>query len=129
MAAFPGQCVKIDGSCSTEERTEAINEFQNGDKKIIVLQEQAGALGITLTAAHLCIFYSQNYSLLNRLQAEDRLHRIGQKNPVTYIDLILKDSIEELIIEALEEKRLLAGYLQGDIENMIVEKFKRRFKA
>lgn len=128
MAAFPGQAVKVDGSCGTDERTEAINSFQTGAAKIIVLQEQAGSLGITLTAASLCVFYSQNYSLLNRLQAEDRLHRIGQKNPVTYIDLILKGSIEELIIETLEEKRLLAGFLQGDFESIIVEKFKRSFK-
>jgi len=119
MDAFPG-AVKVDGSCSTEERTEAIDSFQNDPAvKVIVLQEQAGSLGITLTAGHLCIFYSRSYSFLNREQAESRLHRIGQRNPVQYIDLILAGSIEETIVEALEEKRQLAGFLQGDFENLI----------
>jgi SNF2 family DNA or RNA helicase len=127
MDAFPGQAVKVDGSCSTDERTEAINDFQLGDKKIIVLQEQAGSLGITLTAAHLCVFYSRSYSFLNREQAESRLHRIGQKNPVTYVDLIVKGTIEEVIHEAVEEKRLTAGFLQGDFEDLIVERFKKQF--
>jgi len=128
METFAGQIVKIDGSMiRNDQRAEAIDAFQTGDKKIIVLQEQAGSLGITLTAGHLCIFYSRSYSLLNRLQAEDRLHRIGQRNPVTYIDLILKDSIEELIIETVEEKRMLAGFLQGDFEDIIIEKFKKKF--
>jgi SNF2 family DNA or RNA helicase len=124
---FPAAMV-IDGSKSTQERQEAIDLFQAGLCKVMVLQQQAGAVGITLTAAHLSVFYSRNYSLLDRMQAEDRLHRIGQVNKVTYIDLIMANSIEEEIVEALEEKRIVAGYLQGDIESIVVEKFKRRMK-
>jgi SNF2 family DNA or RNA helicase len=125
---FPAAMV-IDGSKSTQERQEAIDLFQAGLCKVIVLQQQAGAVGITLTAAHLSIFYSRNYSLLDRMQAEDRLHRIGQVNKVTYIDLIMADSIEEEIVEALEEKRIVAGYLQGDIESIVVERFRKKFAS
>ena len=124
-AVYPGALV-IDGSKTTNERQQAIDDFQAGGAKVMVLQQQAGAVGITLTAAHLSIFYSRNYSLLDRVQAEDRLHRIGQRNLVTYIDLVMADSIEQDIVEALEEKRMVAGYLQGDIENLIVERFRSK---
>lgn len=123
--AFPGALV-IDGSKTTDERAQAIDDFQAGRAKVMVLQQQAGAVGITLTAAHLSIFYSRNYSLLDRMQAEDRLHRIGQRNPVAYVDLIMAGSIEQDIIEAIESKRIVAGYLQGDIEDMILAKFRSK---
>lgn len=125
VKAFPGALV-IDGSKSVQSREQAIADFQAGAAKVIVLQQQAGAVGITLTAAHLSIFYSRNYSLLDRLQAEDRLHRIGQRNPVTYVDLVMAGSIEQDIIEALEEKRTVAGYLQGDIEDLVLTKFRSK---
>ena len=123
--AFHGALV-IDGSKSIVERSQAIEDFQAGRAKVMVLQQQAGAVGITLTAAHLSIFYSRNYSLLDRMQAEDRLHRIGQRNPVTYVDLVMDGSIEQDIIEAIESKRIVAGYLQGDIEDMILAKFRSK---
>lgn len=130
-ALYPGAMV-IDGSKSIVERTEAIECFQAGQladgtpARIIVLQQQAGAVGITLTAAHLSIFYSRNYSLLDRVQAEDRLHRIGQRNAVIYVDLVMEHSIEQDIVAALEEKRLVASYLQGDIEDLVLARFKQR---
>ena len=63
-------------------------------KKMIVRffigNTQTGGYGITLTAASTVIYYSNNYDLEKRIQSEDRAHRIGQKNPVLYIDMVLK---------------------------------------
>jgi len=64
----------------------------------------------------LVVFYSRNYNLLDRLQAEDRNHRIGQKNNVTYIDLITADTVETIILKNLERKRLFASDLLQDDE-------------
>ena len=118
----------IDGSKTTDERMTAIDNFQNGDSKIIIIQEQAGATGITLTASNLVIFYSHSYNLGNRLQAEDRSHRIGQNKNVTYIDLIADGSIENDILENINKKRLLSGYIQGDITRELFIELKNRGK-
>ena len=49
---------------------------------------RTGGYGLTLTASHTVIYYSNSYDLEIRLQSEDRAHRIGQKEKVTYVDLI-----------------------------------------
>jgi SNF2 family DNA or RNA helicase len=119
--------LSIQGSTSMDDRLEAIRAFQEDEgRRLIVLQTQCGSQGITLHAAHLSVFYSQDYNLGNKMQAQDRLHRIGQKNPVTYIDLICSGSIEQDIIESLDEKKLMAGYVQGDIQDLILARFKQR---
>ncbi len=118
----------IDGSRSTIQRMTAINNFQNGNSSVILIQEQAGATGITLTASNLVIFYSHSYNLGNRMQAEDRSHRIGQKKNVTYIDLITAGSIENEIIANLERKRKLASYLLGDISEEVFLSLKEKYK-
>ncbi len=84
------------------------------DNAILVLQIGVGALGIDLTAAHYCVFYSPDYSLTTYLQARDRLHRHGQTHKVTYYHLIatgLTDdetgtpSVDQRLYEALNTKR------------------------
>ena len=50
------------------------------------------------------IYFSNGYDLEVRLQSEDRAHRIGQTNKVTYVDIIAKDTIDEKILQALRSK-------------------------
>ena len=115
---FPDALV-ISGDVKQEDRGIAIDQFQNNpDRKMIILQIQAGSTGITLTASSLVIFYSRNYNLLDRIQAEARNDRISQVNKVLYIDLIVEDSIESIILSNLEKKRKVASDLLGDAENI-----------
>ena len=73
-----------------------------------------------MTAASNVMYFSNNYSLELRQQSEDRAHRIGQKNNVTYIDLMVPGSVDEKIIKALLSKRDLANeILKDDLENWI----------
>jgi SNF2 family DNA or RNA helicase len=62
-----------------------------------------------LTAATTVIYYSNSYDLEIRLQSEDRAHRIGQTNKVTYIDLVSPNTIDEKILQALRSKIDIAG--------------------
>jgi len=55
------------------------------------------------------IYFSNSYDLEIRLQSEDRAHRIGQKKPVTYIDLVTPYTIDEKILDALKSKINIAG--------------------
>ena len=104
--------VKIDGTVPQDQRQAAIRSYQEDDNvRVFVGQQHAGGLGITLTAGDYCIFFSNDYSPEIRLQCEDRLHRIGQKNTVTYIDLIIKGTIDVSIMRMLRKKQDLSEYI------------------
>ena len=77
-------------------------------------QPKTGGYGITLTAANTVIYFSNSYDLEIRLQSEDRAHRIGQTNKVTYIDLVAKGTVDEKIVQALRTKLNLAQEVLGD---------------
>ena len=104
------------GATPDEERQQVIKKFQdpNSSLKYLISNVQTGGYGITLTEARTVIYYSNNYDLEKRLQSEDRAHRIGQVNKVTYIDLIAKGTVDEKIVKALRNKLDLAQEVLGD---------------
>ena len=104
------------GGTPDEERQEVIRRFQDPDSPLqyLISNVQTGGYGITLTAASTVIYYSNNYDLEKRLQSEDRAHRIGQTNKVTYIDLVSRGTVDEKIVKALRNKLNLAQEVLGD---------------
>ena len=82
--------------------------------RFFVGQPKTGGFGITLTAAHTMIYFSNSYDLELRLQSEDCAHRIGQQNKVTYIDLISPKTIDEKIVDALRNKIKIADLVLGE---------------
>lgn len=95
----------IYGDVPMEERGKIVDDFQtNPDTKVFVAQIQTAGLGITLHAASTAVFYSYDYNYANYAQALARIHRIGQRLPVTYIHLVVDGSIDEKILAALENK-------------------------
>ena len=69
---------------------------------------------ITLTAATTVIYFANSFDLAVRVQSEDRAHRIGQTNHVTYIDLISEGTIDERIVKALQNKMNIASTVLGE---------------
>jgi Helicase conserved C-terminal domain/SNF2-related domain len=120
------------GNTSDKERVENVYRFRgwrlldDGARQECPTEEQAtymvaseaGAYGQTWVEAHLVIFYSNSYKLIVREQSEDRTHRIGQTVPVTYVDLISLDTVEERIVQVLREKKKLADII---LERPIME--------
>ena len=104
------------GETDQEERQNIVDNFQDPDNplRFFVGQPRTGGYGITLTAANTVIYYSNSYDLEIRLQSEDRAHRIGQTNKVTYIDLVSPDTIDEKILIALKSKIDIAGQVLGE---------------
>ena len=104
------------GATPQDERQEIVEQFQdpNSPLRFFVGQPKTGGYGITLTEATTVIYYSNSYDLEIRLQSEDRAHRIGQKNKVTYIDLVSPGTIDEKILEALRNKIDIAGKVLGE---------------
>ncbi|KAI5180670.1 SWI/SNF-related matrix-associated actin-dependent regulator of chromatin subfamily A member 5 [Nematocida sp. AWRm80] len=100
---------RIDGSTSTEERCEAIEEFNKPESEIFVflLSTRAGGLGINLATADVVIIYDNDWNPQMDLQAQDRAHRIGQKKQVFVFNLLMESTLEEKILErALKKLKL-----------------------
>ena len=104
------------GGVEQTERERVIDEFQdpNSPLRFFVGNTQTGGYGITLTAASTVIYYSNNYDLEKRLQSEDRAHRIGQVNKVTYIDIVCERTVDEKIVKALRRKQSIANLVLGE---------------
>ena len=94
------------GATPNDERQQIVETFQDpqSELRFFVGQPRTGGYGLTLTQAHTVIYYSNGYDLEVRLQSEDRAHRIGQTNKVTYIDIIAEKTIDEKILVALRSK-------------------------
>jgi len=86
-------------------RKDAIDAFQAGKLGVIIATAGAGSLGITLTAAGTAVFLQRSWQLDQAIQAEDRLHRIGQRNDcVEIIDVIARDTVDDRVRELLRVK-------------------------
>jgi len=111
--------VRYDGSTPKSERPENIRRFQNepvaaGGPRVFVANPAAAGTGLTLHAADTVVYYSNSFKLTERLQSEDRAHRIGQSLPVTYIDIVALDTVDEKVLDALRRKRDLAATVTRD---------------
>ena len=103
------------GLTPNPERQTNIDRFQNDDKcRFFVGTPQTGGYGITLTAASTMIYFSNGYDLEKRKQSEARIDRIGQTKPMTYIDILAEDTIDEKIVLALRKKVNIASEIMGE---------------
>lgn len=117
----------IYGDVPMEERGKIVEDFQtNPDTKVFVAQIQTAGLGITLHAASTAVFYSYDYNYANYAQALARIHRIGQRLPVTYIHLVVDGSIDEKILAALENKEDMAKTVVDSWRDVLTAPEKRR---
>jgi SNF2 family DNA or RNA helicase len=113
---YPGSVMTYYGDTTSDDRQKAIKEIQNPESKVrfLVGTPQTGGYGITLTGASTMIYYSNGYDLEKRLQSEARIDRIGQEKPMTYIDILAEDTIDEKIVKALRKKVNIATQIMGE---------------
>ena len=103
------------GLTPNEIRQTNLERFQTKDEtRFLVGTPQTGGYGITLTAASTMIYYSNGYDLEKRTQSEARIDRIGQKFPMTYIDIMAEDTVDERIVKALRKKINIATQVMGE---------------
>ena len=112
LAAYKPSCI-IGGQTDLQRQFE-IDQFQNGKTKLMIAGLRAGNVGINLTKANYVVFAELDWSPAIHRQAEDRLHRIGQKNAVFAYYLEGKGTLDEKIVGVLTDKTLELDEILGD---------------
>lgn len=103
--------MRLDGGTKADDRTYLLNLFNepNSEYFCFLLSTRAGGLGLNLQTADTVIIFDSDWNPHQDLQAQDRAHRIGQKNEVRILRLITEDSIEEMVLERAVAKLEIDG--------------------
>lgn len=105
------QYLRLDGSTKSDDRSELLAQFNDPQSPYFcfLLSTRAGGLGLNLQTADTVIIYDSDWNPHQDLQAQDRAHRIGQKNEVRILRLISSNSVEEKILERAQYKLDMDG--------------------
>ena len=107
--------VEFTGRLSQKKRQKNRDRFRN-ETQFLVANKSCGAYGLNLQFCHKIIFYNNDFDLATRLQAEDRVHRIGQTNEVEIVDICARGTIDSFIIDCLVRKENLAEAFKKEVE-------------
>jgi SNF2 family DNA or RNA helicase len=106
-------------SCSElSGRIKQLEAWQRGETNALVVQQQAGGVGVDLTRCCMAVYYSLSHSLGDFEQSLARLRRPGQNRPSRFVHLVVEDSVDRAIYEALQEKR--------DVVEEVLSRLQRR---
>lgn len=112
----------LDGSCTSKARMQAVDDFNNWKNKIFLISLKAWWTGLNLVAADYVIHLDPRRNPAVEQQATDRAHRIWQTKTVFVQKLIIKDSIEEKILELQQEKKkLIDDVFSGNFGNTLTK--------
>lgn len=104
------KCGRIFGETKSEDRQKLVDEFQNNmEIKLLFLNTKVGGVGLTLTSSSNVLFLELGWTPSEHDQAEDRLHRIGQKDSVNCYYMLGKNTIDNWIYDLIEEKRIITN--------------------
>ena len=122
----------LDGSVPKEKRKAMVDAFQQDDTTLFLISLKAGGSGLNLTSAQAVIHYDPWWNMSAKNQATDRAYRMGQQHNVQVFSLIMKNSIEEKIMDLQNQKKNLADAFveghDGSIGTMSVEDLKSLFE-
>ena len=101
----------------------SIDGFKRGDYKVMVANIRVISMGFNLQEhCNHMIFYSNTFSLEDRIQVEARIYRAGQAHPCIYLDYVMKDTIDMKVYAALKQKKQLADYIRDtSVEDMLTK--------
>jgi superfamily II DNA/RNA helicase len=112
MAALAGglkadgrSVVMLHGAHTSEQRQQAVDDFQQGRADVFIGGLKSAGVGITLTRASIAVFSELDWTPAVVTQAEDRIHRIGQNDAVLCQHLVIDRSLDHRIVELLVEKQ------------------------
>lgn len=133
MEHFDGIAVKIDGSVSSEMRNEAEERFQTDNSvRLFIGNIVAAGEGLTLTAASNVVFLELSWVPGQHLQAEDRIHRIGQVNSCMVYYLLADDTIEEELAAMIDRKqKIVDAIIDGTVtpEDSLLTELMEKYRS
>ena len=113
--------VRYDGTVDSKQREENKRLFKTSPAhQLFIGNQQAGGTGLDLPEASVMIYCTNTFNAESRWQSEDRAHRIGQKDHLTIIDLIMKGTTDTKIVAALRRKKNIADSVV-DIKKLLEE--------
>ncbi len=132
---FKDRCVVVDGRVTGNKRQKAIDDFWNNkNKQLFIGNMQAAGTGINLQVASNAAFLELGWTPAEHDQASDRIHRIGQKDSVNIYYLLARNTIDEDIAEAINQKREVVdrvtdgrGADEEKLLNVITGKYKEKY--
>jgi SNF2 family DNA or RNA helicase len=97
------------------QRADAVRAFSDprGETSILLISLRAGGVGLNLTVASAVILVDPWWNPAIEDQAIDRVHRLGQNNPVHVYRMICEDSVEEKLLDLQERKRAMSNKAIG----------------
>jgi SWI/SNF-related matrix-associated actin-dependent regulator 1 of chromatin subfamily A len=109
----------LHGEMSILARDRAVTAFRTDPEvRLMIANPAAAREGLTLTEANVAIYLDRTFNLVDYLQSQDRIHRISQTRDCEIVLLIARDTIDEFIDFTLEQKHRLAGFVQGDADEI-----------
>ena len=101
----------------------SIEGFKQNKYQVMVANIRVIAMGFNLQEhCHHMIFYSNTFSLEDRIQVEARIYRTGQRETCAYIDYVMKDTIDMKVYAALKQKKQLSDYIRDNsVEDMLTK--------
>lgn len=92
-----------------KDKQALVEEFKEyKGRAVLAAMEQVGGMGYTVVEATLHVYMSNDFSREMRAQSEDRSHRAGQKNKVTYVDIVARGTVDEYTLKVLAGKQKMA---------------------
>ena len=113
----PDSAALFHGGLTEKKRAAEVERFR-GSARFFVATPSCGGHGLTLNEACYVVFYNNGFKYSERLQAEDRCHRIGQTRKVVYIDIVCSDSIDERIMGALSSKGNVVDEFKAEVDKI-----------
>jgi len=112
----PESVVEFHGGVDDDGRIAARTSFQDPDSPVrfLVGQTETGGLGINLDKARTLVYLSNSWSLESRLQSEDRASSASQQHSVAVVDIIARSTVDEVVVQALRDKKDIARQVTGD---------------
>lgn len=102
------------GETSTNDRATYVDGFNNREFQVLIANPAVAKFGLNLTVSSYAIYSNNSLKLEDRLESEDRIHRLGQTRHATYIDLIAEDTLEHKLLDMLDKKQIVGSTVLGD---------------
>jgi len=115
--ALPGSALYY-GDLTELARSASLDRFRSSDCRYLIATQATGGHGLTLNEACFHAFYENGFKYGERIQAEDRSHRIGQTRPVTYIDVYSNSGIDIRIRDAIAKKQNVLASFRREVKRI-----------